>query len=64
MKLIDKLPSFYNNSITSKIQDAYDIELETLREIYDDTFDQFFLTQPHGDLITGKIFYLLKIDSI
>ncbi|MFA1708111.1 hypothetical protein [Clostridioides difficile] len=41
MKLIDKLPSFYNNDITRKIQDAYDIELSTLRETYDDTFDQF-----------------------
>ncbi|MDV9611273.1 DUF2313 domain-containing protein [Clostridioides difficile] len=43
MKLIDKLPSFYNNDITRKIQEAYDIELETLRETYDDTFDQFFV---------------------
>ncbi len=64
MKLIDKLPSFYNNDITRKIQEAYDIELETLRETYDDTFDQFLLIQQHGDLIIGKIFYLLKIDLI
>ncbi|HBG0326182.1 YmfQ family protein [Clostridioides difficile] len=59
MKLIDKLPSFYNNSITRKIQDAYDIELETLRETYDDTFDQFFV-----DTATWGLDYWENILSI
>ncbi|HBF7900401.1 DUF2313 domain-containing protein [Clostridioides difficile] len=59
MKLIDKLPSFYNNDITRKIQDAYDIELETLRETYDDTFDQFFV-----DTATWGLDYWENILSI
>ncbi|MGO0901759.1 putative phage tail protein [Clostridioides difficile] len=59
MKLIDKLPSFYNNSITSKIQEAYDIELEILRETYDDTFDQFFV-----DTATWGLDYWENILSI
>ncbi|WP_254220635.1 putative phage tail protein [Clostridioides difficile] len=59
MKLIDKLPYFYNNSITSKIQEAYDIELETLRETYDDTFDQFFV-----DTATWGLDYWENILSI
>ncbi|HBF8833568.1 TPA: DUF2313 domain-containing protein [Clostridioides difficile] len=59
MKLIDKLPQFYNNSITSKIQEAYDIELETLRETYDDTFDQFFV-----DTATWGLDYWENILSI
>ncbi|EML1138429.1 YmfQ family protein [Clostridioides difficile] len=59
MKLIDKLPSFYNNSITSKIQEAYDIELSTLRETYDDTFDQFFV-----DTATWGLDYWENILSI
>ncbi|WP_131022973.1 putative phage tail protein [Clostridioides difficile] len=59
MKLIDKLPSFYNNDITRKIQEAYDIELETLRETYDDTFDQFFV-----DTATWGLDYWENILSI
>ena len=59
MKLIDKLPSFYNNDITRKIQDAYDIELSTLRETYDDTFDQFFV-----DTATWGLDYWENILSI
>ncbi|MDL0353585.1 putative phage tail protein [Clostridioides difficile] len=59
MKLIDKLPYFYNNSITSKIQEAYDIELSTLRETYDDTFDQFFV-----DTATWGLDYWENILSI
>ncbi|HBF1685071.1 TPA: DUF2313 domain-containing protein [Clostridioides difficile] len=59
MKLIDKLPSFYNNDITRKIQDAYDIEVETLRETYDDTFDQFFV-----DTATWGLDYWENILSI
>ncbi|MBZ0582694.1 YmfQ family protein [Clostridioides difficile] len=59
MKLIDKLPSFYNNNVTRKIQDAYDIELETLRETYDDTFDQFFV-----DTATWGLDYWENILSI
>ncbi|WP_107612588.1 putative phage tail protein [Clostridioides difficile] len=59
MKLIDKLPSFYNNDITRKIQNAYDIELETLRETYDDTFDQFFV-----DTATWGLDYWENILSI
>ncbi|MDB2858380.1 putative phage tail protein [Clostridioides difficile] len=59
MKLIDKLPSFYNNDITRKIQEAYDIELSTLRETYDDTFDQFFV-----DTATWGLDYWENILSI
>ncbi|HGT1700619.1 YmfQ family protein [Clostridioides difficile] len=59
MKLIDKLPSFYNNNVTRKIQEAYDIELETLRETYDDTFDQFFV-----DTATWGLDYWENILSI
>lgn len=59
MKLIDKLPQFYNNNITRKIQNAYDIELETLRETYDDTFDQFFV-----DTATWGLDYWENILSI
>lgn len=43
MDLTSKLPYFYNNPITSSIQNAYGIEADILNEEVEDTLNQFFV---------------------
>lgn len=43
MNLIDKMPSFFNNSIDTVIQNALQIEADTINEEAKSTLDQFFV---------------------
>ena len=43
MNLINKLPSFYENDIVKPIQNALDVEADSINNAVEDTLNQFFV---------------------